>query len=1144
MLTLSALLHCLPETPQKLTQICDDLVAGRGLADAKLWAEDALEQLEHIVNVPCPFAKALLEIASGCCTVKRTLAIELLGCPQNHLVLQKPAVYESSVASTPFSSQLLLATRAIFRQYSRFRTTTIQLVLESTWYCAHLLAADAGSASCEDAVRSKNADHKEESPTKQECSALLFEAITRILRGCNVDIINIHSHGTLAAKTSRTQPFLDQLDLALPYAEKTASLHPAVVLRVILGREFSRDAKEMVIGMFLKYETAHLWYTYFGGRAGILMPNLCFDKVLKWLNETTTFFCGPQAETLRYDKLRTFGLAIATACSNMTARGLLLSSELHGQLGPHVREKDVPQLLQLPLMSDIRQMFAFPPCIATASDEREAQSGPSPTEANLESIPACFEDEAKEGSVPADASAHSCQGLNRREINRTVGEEQSNPITRVISAHIGTALTQAIVSEATANFEGFAQTLRALTRGCDTLLGRLRKTHDTIVSQARHFIHEAVPFLRAQGGKDWRTCILLSGLLKVESKKVVHDRPILYPPPDADPKDFVESVNSVLQDNVLLITDDVPTGNNLENCNGRVGGNLAGLKPDKKFTPIPSRLGAEIFKIKCLGQTLSAAQKLCVFALVSQCERGFLQSFPKYLNVDPSKRKVREPSKLCAQVDWIDGQDEDKHRKDPVFAITGAEDTVTFSLLIFHPDGGGSSSSKKEYADELQRYEDATTRLARKKKVVAPVTTASPHDISEEEENRLLDTRDKLLDMLFGASLAPVVPHDVNGHLGVLFFNNLNSYRSKSPVEKDIEHPPEHTMSDASLRQLEWKRVKQDRFDRVVAGSAWTYDPTRDNANLATFPKLGLKSYIHVRRSGAPLKRLPSKRVICIDPGLGIFANLFDPWNGDEFDIGVDMQEYIQGRIWWLAQQHGIVIKMVDGDERIVTLRRVIEELREELACLRMLQNKRIDQQQAAAKDSTDDSMISATELADLRQKIAEKKEDIETAEQELFWMRDLIRQEAPVSAILQAMAKVQRDIDKKVRHIHRIAARFIASYDIVLHPSVEHMGKTGAHASQTFTEAALIQAAHAEHLKLLTMLLESQGRKLSLVSEAFSTRACCCCGNLQNLGRKRVIWCTKCKTTRHRDGNAACVIGQLAFLRALIWLLHLPHVA
>ncbi|KAJ3145561.1 hypothetical protein HDU86_000870 [Geranomyces michiganensis] len=114
---------------------------------------------------------------------------------------------------------------------------------------------------------------------------------------------------------------------------------------------------------------------------------------------------------------------------------------------------------------------------------------------------------------------------------------------------------------------------------------------------------------------------------------------------------------------------------------------------------------------------------------------------------------------------------------------------------------------------------------------------------------------------------------------------------------------------------------------------------------------------------------------------------------------------------------------------------------------------------------------------------ICEAQTLLEATKKELYDLLEELQEESEAQNLL-LRAKLQCNIDAQVKHIHKISARFIASYDIVLHPSFEHeqMMKRRSKGSQSFVKAAFARISHAQHLKLVTKLLKSQGRRPIIV--------------------------------------------------------------
>ncbi|KAJ3184570.1 hypothetical protein HDU87_003971 [Geranomyces variabilis] len=179
------------------------------------------------------------------------------------------------------------------------------------------------------------------------------------------------------------------------------------------------------------------------------------------------------------------------------------------------------------------------------------------------------------------------------------------------------------------------------------------------------------------------------------------------------------------------------------------------VKPEQ---PSPARLAAASLEIAYPYHNLTPPQKLCVFALTSQCRGGYFERVPKYNSIDTSKRKQGRKStprdrELCIQVDLPKsmvqeksmGKEKDKdhgaeHEKtirELLFGISAsanaglgnAELGVTYTLVAFHPDG--KKSPMEAVKTDLERYQERTRKQLNDKRNNAE--HAVPHHISAEE---------------------------------------------------------------------------------------------------------------------------------------------------------------------------------------------------------------------------------------------------------------------------------------------------------------------------------------------------------------------------------------------------------------------------
>ncbi|KAJ3183476.1 hypothetical protein HDU87_006795 [Geranomyces variabilis] len=558
----------LKETVKSLEAECAELLSAREQLvetrpqQAVDWAKKRLRRLQDIVGAPCPFEDALLMIASGTSDEERDLAIDCLMCPKRQFVGLKQA--SACGSEQPFTCWLLLATRAVFEAYSASRTPIIQLVLEAVWYCPRLLPSASSSSparTCDDDVveNGDSDDRIEETATKHACYSLLFQALIHILHGCNINIVNTNCYGSLAAKTAETMPFLRQWDLQPAGARITAALHPAVVLRVILDNQISREIKEEFVGIYLKHEAEHIWHIQYGGSADRPVPSdLTFDAIIRRLNLHITKRLNLakgyapsyedlpfQREYLRLGRLKTMQLATSTAFTNIAACGLLHSSSLHAQLGPSARYLNkafTPAQLSLRTEPDVRKMFCLPPVLSTAGLKPSAMgvipiahapelasAGPSAMDVDtplhapeLNNVPLAADNAPSAMDVDANLPAlanllapdqdRTVEANQSRpstlsvvtdppasELGRTVDANQTRYITEVLSKYVGTTLTSEIVQDATALHDVYASSLKELMRGYRTVVNRLFNTRRSISrNQAGCLITEAVPFMKAK----------------------------------------------------------------------------------------------------------------------------------------------------------------------------------------------------------------------------------------------------------------------------------------------------------------------------------------------------------------------------------------------------------------------------------------------------------------------------------------------------------------------------------------------------------------------------------------------------------------------------------------------------------------------
>ncbi|KAJ3166853.1 hypothetical protein HDU88_002938 [Geranomyces variabilis] len=333
--------------------------------------------LAEIVDAPVPFQDALEKIADGFTQTRRYLVVELLMCPKGDIV-----GLNYSNEERPFTCNAMLATRALLPKAPKKdnfkhkdhkdhthhaepqnpkdprdqfeRTDVIQLVLEAVWYCRRLLPTDATTKIAQRCGEENNLEEDTEADGNKERSLTeLFNALCAILmETCNVEIVNVHPHGTLAATCCGMPSFFKQYLQPSFAALKTPALHPAFVLYLLQRTEISRNDRRAFVAMYLLHDLQHQWQWYVKRK----------DDCLGFSNA----LAEPQ---LPPDDLALEAAQIAFTVCN--ARAKFFADDLHHYLSfKSFDRKAIIQLLNSQLFRYVRAMLHLAPTIK-AEHERE-----------------------------------------------------------------------------------------------------------------------------------------------------------------------------------------------------------------------------------------------------------------------------------------------------------------------------------------------------------------------------------------------------------------------------------------------------------------------------------------------------------------------------------------------------------------------------------------------------------------------------------------------------------------------------------------------------------------------------------------------------------------------------------------------------
>ncbi|KAJ3175053.1 hypothetical protein HDU87_006449 [Geranomyces variabilis] len=145
-------------------------------------------------------------------------------------------------------------------------------------------------------------------------------------------------------------------------------------------------------------------------------------------------------------------------------------------------------------------------------------------------------------------------------------------------------------------------------------------------------------------------------------------------------------------------------------------------------------------------------------------------------------------------------------------------------------------------------------------------------------------------------------------------------------------------------------------------------------------------------------------------------------------------------------------------------------------------------------------------------------------------------------SEFLQMEAKIQalyRQLQTRVKSFHQVAAGFLQAFPIVILPRFNHqrITKRGGSGPQGIDKTVLTTLSHATFYNLLCRRMATEGRRLLVPTETFSSQACVFCGNLRKVGRSFIYKCTKCRNWWYRDGNGAAMICLFVIIWGTDWL-------
>jgi putative transposase len=135
--------------------------------------------------------------------------------------------------------------------------------------------------------------------------------------------------------------------------------------------------------------------------------------------------------------------------------------------------------------------------------------------------------------------------------------------------------------------------------------------------------------------------------------------------------------------------------------------------------------------------------------------------------------------------------------------------------------------------------------------------------------------------------------------------------------------------------------------------------------------------------------------------------------------------------------------------------------------------------------------------------------------------------------ALKRANKRLRRKIKDLIQDLHYKTANFLCrNFETILIPTFEtsKMTKRTSRKIGSKTARAMLTFAHYRFKEFLKVKAEEFGCRVVEVSEAYTSKTCSYCGNVQEIGSRKIFKCKSCGAVIDRDLNGARGI----YLRAL----------
>ena len=143
-------------------------------------------------------------------------------------------------------------------------------------------------------------------------------------------------------------------------------------------------------------------------------------------------------------------------------------------------------------------------------------------------------------------------------------------------------------------------------------------------------------------------------------------------------------------------------------------------------------------------------------------------------------------------------------------------------------------------------------------------------------------------------------------------------------------------------------------------------------------------------------------------------------------------------------------------------------------------------------------------------------------------------RKKKKAKRIDKAIARILRKIKNLKNELHKKTINYLAkNYDVVIIPEfgVKNIVKREKRKIKSKVVRSMLTWSHYTFRQRLKSKAEETGLKVVIQDESYTSKTCSNCGNIQNIGGRKVYKCKNCNLVIDRDVNGARGI----FLRALL---------